>query len=160
MMDSQDRSHGKGRALFGSSKQATPLDIARQQLSDSRLHFCEGPEGTFRSNGVFSGCGYAEIICVVNPQTGIAGVDINAHLRTDPKQRKTTARLLDWLNERFIVPGLELDDMCIVHYHPANVDLNAGGDLDDYIGKGLSTVHAEAWKFTALAAGADPWTLI
>ena len=124
------------------------------------MHFCEGPEGTFKTCGVFQGCGFAEVICVVNPETGIAGVDINAHLRTDPMQRKYTERLLAFLNESFIVPGLELDDMCIVHYHPANVDLYNGGDLDDYIGKGLSTGHAEAWKFSALAAGADPWTLI
>lgn len=137
-----------------------PIQIVRNQFAESNQRYHEERPGVFRCNGITRGAGFAEALVVVNVAEGTASVDINTHLRTDPNARDTTRRFIAMLNESYIVPGFRLDDMCVVHFTPPDANILAGDDVDDLVGKGFSSVHGDSHKFTALAAGSDPWTLL
>lgn len=142
----------------------TPFEIARRQLAESRTGFHEGPEGTFRACGCRFGCGYAEACVVVDPQTGLADVDINGNVRVSPARLKDARKLCRSLNQAFILPGLMVDDDGWLHFHPERpCNLNEDeGDLNlaGYIGKGFSTIHAHAHAVAQLEAGRKAWDVM
>lgn len=137
-----------------------PLEIARRQLDDCRAGYCEWPEGTFHGCGSRHGCGYAEATAVVDPQTGLASVDIDTHLRVAPGNVKGMRKAFRRLNNDFIVPGLTVDDDGSIHFRPAPCDLKAGDDLGEWLGKGFSTVHAHAHMAAQLDAGMSPFEVL
>lgn len=137
-----------------------PFDIARRQLATGRTSYYENPEGTFRACGSRFGCGYAEAVAVVDPQTGEATVDINANLRVSPSHIKGARKLFRKLNQGFIVAGLMVDDDGWVHFKAEDpAQLKEGGDVNDYLEKGFSTLHAHASMVAQLEAGREAWDI-
>lgn len=137
-----------------------PLGMARSQLEGARTGYHEGPEGTFRACGSRYGCGYAEAVAVVDPQTGKASIDINSHLRVSPENRAGARKLFRRLNKTFIVPGLTLGKDDCVHFVPdVACDLKKGDDLEEWLGKGFSTIHANARLVAELEGGRPAWDI-
>lgn len=137
-----------------------PLSMARSQLGNSRTGYHEGPEGTFRACGSRYGCGYAEAVAVVDPETGMASIDINSHLRVSPENRAGARKLFRRLNKTFIVPGLTVADDGCVHFVPDSpCSLMGGDDLEEWIGKGFSTLHANARLVADLEGGRSAWDI-
>lgn len=139
----------------------TPLEAARRQLRDNdRAHFHESPEGTFRGCGSRHGVGYAEAIAVLDPQTGLADIDIDAHLRVAPEAVKGTRKLFRRLNQQFIVPGLAVDEDGSVHFRTERPCDPLKDDLSEWLGKGFTTVHAHAYMVAQINAGMEPWDVL
>ena len=139
----------------------TPFEIARRQLANTRNGYREDPEGTFRGCGSRFGCGYAESCAVVDPQTGLVDVGIDANLHLSPEHVKGARKLFRRLNQSFIIPGLMVDDEGWVHFRPEKpCDLASGDDLDSYLGKGFATIHAHAHMVAQIEAGRAPWDVL
>ena len=135
-----------------------PFDIARAQLTEGTTGYHEGPEGTFRACGAHYGCGYAEACVVVDPETGVADVDINSHLAIPRERRGGARKLFRKLNKTFILPGLTVGDDGCMHFVPqAPCNLRSGDDLAEWLGKGFTTVHRNARLVTELQAGRSGW---
>jgi len=138
-----------------------PLEIARQQLAGERTGYHEGPEGTFTTGGSRYGVGFAEAVAVVDPQTGLATVDINSNLRFSPENIKGARKLFRRLNQNFISPGLMVDDEGYMHFCPSEpANLLEGDDITEYLGKGFSTLHAHAHMVAQIEAGRAPWDVL
>lgn len=138
----------------------SPLDIARRQLADVKTGYFEEPEGTFRACGTRFGVGYAEATAVVDPETGLAQVDINTNLHLSSKNVKAARKLCRRLNQTFIIPGLMVDDEGYLRFRPEPCNLLDGGDVSEQLGKGFSTIHAHADMVTQLEAGRAPWDVL
>lgn len=139
----------------------TTLETVRDQLEDMNHYFVEGPEGVFTADGTRRGCGYVTVTCVVDEEAGTCSVDINTHIKVAPEHARAASRMMRMLNNTFIQTGLQLDESNIVHFVvEGGVDVRSGGEVDTALSRGLSTVHNEAHKFTALAAGVEAWNLI
>ena len=137
------------------------LAAVRSQLEESTLPFVEGPEGTFTMNATRRGCGFAQGTLVVDEEAGTCSMDINTHIRVAPENAIPVRRMLRMLNNTLIQTGLVLDDDNIVHFVPESpIDIRGGQEIDVAVGRAISTIHKEAWKFTAIAAGAKPWDLV
>ena len=139
----------------------TPFGIAREQLDGERTGFHEGPDGTFRACGSRFGCGYAEAVVTVDPQTGHAAVDINSNLRLSPENVKGARKLVRRLNQSFIIPGLTVDDEGWLRFRPEEpARLLDGDDVSEHVGKGFSTIHAHAHMVAQLEAGRATWDVL
>lgn len=149
-------------SIFGNGtiEAETPYQIARRQLNDSKnRYYNEGPEGTFRTCGLRFGCGFAEGVATVDPVSGLAEVDIDTNLHVSPDNVKNLRKLLRYLNRSLILEGLVVDDEGWVHFHPEPADLLGGDDLDEWFGKGFSTIHEHAGIVAQIEAGRAPWNV-
>lgn len=136
----------------------TTLETVREQLEESSLFFVEGPEGHFVSNGGRRGCGFATVEVDVDEQAGTCTFDINTHLRVAPENARPVRRLMCITNSILIQTGLVLSDDGIVHFTPEEpIDVRGGDDIAVAVARGFITVHDNAWKFTAIAAGTPAW---
>ncbi len=138
----------------------TPIQIARRQLDATHPRYHEEKEGVFRICGNRHGAGFAEGVIVVDEAAGTAALDVNANQRLRPQDIPAARKLFRRLNATFIVPGLMVDDEGWIHFHPKDLDLLAGDDLADCMGKALSTVHAHASIPMQLAAGRNAWDIL
>ena len=137
------------------------LETVRSQLEESSLPFVEGPKGTFTMNATRRGCGYAQGTLVVDEEGGTCSMDINTHIRVEPANAIPVRRMMRMLNNTLIQTGLVLDDDNVVHFVPEDpIDVRGGEQIDVAVGRAISTIHKEAWKFTAIDAGAKPWDLV
>lgn len=149
-----------GDAGCSSTTGETPIQIARRQLDAAHPRYFEEREGVFRICGNRHGCGFAEGVIVVDDTTGMATLDVNANQRLRPQDIPAARKLFRRLNSTFIVAGLMVDDEGWIHFHPRDLDLNAGCDLADCMGKALSTVHAHAAIPAHFAAGRSAWEIL
>lgn len=139
----------------------TPLDIARRQLSETKTCYFEQPEGTFCACGSRFGVGFAEAVAVVDAETGLADIDINANLHLSPENLTAARKLCRRLNQTFIIPGLVVDDEGWLHFIPDEpCNLLDGDDLADFLGKGFSTVHGCSNLVSQLEAGRSAWDVL
>ena len=148
---------GEGR---GTVTGETPIQAARRQLDAAHPRYHEEKEGVFRICGNRHGCGFAEGVIVVDEATGMATLDVNANQRLRLQDIPAARKLFRRLNSTFIVPGLMVDDEGWIHFHPRDLDLNAGNDLADCMGKALSTIHAHANVAVQFAAGRSAWEIL
>ncbi len=144
----------------GSATGETPIQIARRQLDAAHPRYYEESEGVFRICGNRHGCGFAEGVIVVDDATGMATLDVNSNQRLRPQDIPAARKLFRRLNSTFIVPGLMVDDEGWIHFHPRDLDLNAGHDLADCMGKAISTIHAHAAIPAHFAAGRSAWEIL
>ena len=136
----------------------SPLGKARSQFEDARPCYHEGPEGTFRASGSVAWCGYAEACVTVDPESGLASVDVDAGLRLSPDKIPAARKLFHAVNQTLNVAGLCVDEQGYVHFRPeVPCDLNAGGDVADWVDKGFSTIRANAEAIVQLEAGVPVW---
>ena len=153
-----DLSEDNGRD--GTIPARTALETVRAQLEESSQRVVEHPGGRFTGNGECRGCGYATLEVVVDEEAGTCTFDINTHLRVQPEHAQATRRMLRMINGTLIQTGLTLDDEGIVHFIPeAPLDVRGGDDVAMAIGRGMSTVHSDAWKISSIAAGIPAWEL-
>lgn len=137
------------------------LQTVRDQLEENSLPFVEDPEGTFTVNATRRGAGYAQGVLVVDEEAGTCSLDINTHIRVSPADAVPVRRMMRMMNNGYIQTGFALDEDGIVHFAPEDpIDVRGGEDVDVAMGRSVSTIHKEAWKFTAISAGTKPWDLV
>lgn len=156
--DAPDQSGEGGRGATIPAR--TTLETVRAQLEESSLRVVEHPDGRFTGNGERRGCGYATIEITVDEEAGTCTFDIATNLRVNPKNARATARMLRMINSTLIQTGLVLADDGTVHFVPdAPLDIRGGEDVALAVGRGLSTVHSEAWRIAGIEAGVPAWEL-
>lgn len=139
----------------------TTLETVRAQLEDAPRPYLEYPEGTFHTTGTRNGCGYASVTLVVDEDGGTCTLDIATHIHVAPENARAVRRMMHMINNTLVETGLCLADDNTVHFTPDGpLNVRAGHDVDQTVGRGLSTVRQYADKFTAISAGVKPWDLI
>jgi hypothetical protein len=146
-----------GDADWSDAADGDYVETARRQLDNGTTSFWEEPAGTFHACGARYGCGYAEALVVVDPQTGHATVDIDSNLPISPENQPAARKIFRRLNREFIVAGLEVGANGTMHFVAQDgCDLAKGEDVDSFAGKGFYTVHSHAHMVAQLEAGRDP----
>lgn len=155
-----DAPESQGGAPDATIPARTTLETARSQLEESQMSFVEHPDGRFTANGERRGCGYAAIEITVDEEAGTCLFDIDTGLRVKPENARPVRRMMRMLNSSLIQTGLVLADDGVVHFAPEDpIDVRGGDNIALAVGRGLSTIHGEAWRFTSIAAGVPAWEL-
>ncbi|MBS5450775.1 MAG: hypothetical protein KHY83_08725 [Coriobacteriia bacterium] len=137
----------------------TTLETVRHQFEEARLPVVEHPNGLFTTNGERRGCGFATVEALVDEESGTCMFNIDTHLRVSPENVRPVKRMMRSINSALIQTGLSIGDGT-VHFIPDEpIDIRGGGDIALAINRGLSTIHENAWRFTAIDAGIPAWKL-